>query len=763
MIISVISAISLGLMLISILIVIIRFKNQKNRENKILYLSSFRHGKGTIVYFIPFCLFFVGYIYNQNHVLNSFIYALKDSVELVVLKLNLNTFSALMSENTCYKVAIYSCFLLVCLNSSLFIFALIHQKLWYFYRMLKYQKRSTDKIIIFGNNAQNHSVYRSDNKNEKIIVGKISNQEAQVLYTKNILYKNEECSQNFITEIITNCIQKKYSTFIVINTNDDNLNLSICNDFIKSMNIMDEKNRVLCYSKLRIFTFGDPKLEKIYEDVVENGCGCISFVNKYKKVAIDLVAKHPFSQYLGENELDYKTACLKKDVEINTLLIGFGKTNQQFFLTSVANNQFMTQEDITSTVISKPVNYYLFDHHFTLNSKKLNHSYHRYKNEFESVINDATKKNDYLPLPNEPANIYAYKLDIYDIQFYKQIKEIVENPNHVNFVVVAYSTDLENIDMAKKIACKFKEWGINNFRIFVKIRDEYNINQISIADNCVIFGNENKVVYNMNSIASDHLEKMAQMRNFVYDLEYSIKEKIKELEQKQEKTGAEKANSLYLSQTEIDKIKKESYKNWYLKKLEYDRESSVYCILSIRSKLNLIGLDCCLKEENDKKALTEAEYLNIYAQGDLPKYYKECNADGKPIVKYPLCFKNSLRLKLAMHEHLRWNAFMISKGFIPASKKQILEEKNASNKHTNGKNISLRRHGNLTTLEGLKEYRNMITDREMNLPQNKEISAYQLLRGNDVIKYDYQIMDDAHWFLTRNGYKIIRKSQNTHN
>jgi hypothetical protein len=137
--------------------------------------------------------------------------------------------------------------------------------------MLKYQKRSTDKIIIFGNNAQNHSVYRSDNKNEKIIVGKISNQEAQVLYTKNILYKNEECSQNFITEIITNCIQKKYSTFIVINTNDDNLNLSICNDFIKSMNIMDEKNRVLCYSKLRIFTFGDPKLEKIYEDVVENG------------------------------------------------------------------------------------------------------------------------------------------------------------------------------------------------------------------------------------------------------------------------------------------------------------------------------------------------------------------------------------------------------------------------------------------------------------------------------------------------------------
>jgi hypothetical protein len=168
--------------------------------------------------------------------------------------------------------------------------------------MLKYQKRSTDKIIIFGNNAQNHSVYRSDNKNEKIIVGKISNQEAQVLYTKNILYKNEECSQNFIAEIIANCIQKKYSTFIVINTNDDNLNLSICNDFVKSMNIMDEKNRVLCYSKLRIFTFGDPKLEKIYDDVVENGCGCISFVNKYKKVAIDLVAKHPFSQYLGENE-----------------------------------------------------------------------------------------------------------------------------------------------------------------------------------------------------------------------------------------------------------------------------------------------------------------------------------------------------------------------------------------------------------------------------------------------------------------------------
>jgi hypothetical protein len=56
----------------------------------------------------------------------------------------------------------------------------------------------------------------------------------------------------------------------------------------------------------------------------------------------------------------------------------------------------------------------------------------------------------------------------------------------------------------------------------------------------------------------------------------------------------------------------------------------------------------------------------------------------------------------------------------------------------------MRLHGNLTTFEGLVEYRRMIAARD----GVSEESA-------DVIKYDYQLMDDAYWLLSQNGYSIV--------
>jgi hypothetical protein len=108
---------------------------------------------------------------------------------------------------------------------------------------------------------------------------------------------------------------------------------------------------------------------------------------------------------------------------------------------------------------------------------------------------------------------------------------------------------------------------------------------------------------------------------------------------------------------------------------------------------------------------------------------------------------------MAIHEHYRWNSFMISKGMIPSTIKQIKEEKIISNhgkeRYTNGKNYSLRRHGNLTTFDGLLEFRKIIATRDN---CSEEIT--------DVIKYDYQLLDDAYWLLSKNGYKIVHKDNN---
>ena len=727
-----INIISLGcliLMVISVLIVV-RDLISKNREEKILYMRSFKKGKGAVIYLFSIPLFWIGYIYTGQNIINSFFYAIRRSVELIVLRYDVSPIQSIIEDNILYRIAIYLCFSLVCLNAILFIISLANQHLWRFCKELKFKYSNKEKIILLGNNIHNHSIYLSDKNRKGIIIAKISNDDAQSLYIKDILYRNQEPSHQCVLDIINRSIKSKSGHIVIINTENDAKNIEISRSFINAISQLNDENRLNCFRKLRIFVFGDPKYETIYEDIEFNSCGCVSHINKYKKIAIDIVEKHPFSLYMNDHHVDYSTSLVKDDVEINALLVGFGKTNQQFFLTSVANNQFATQTE--SGIGLKSVNYHLFDQNAVAQNKKLNHSYNRYESEFANINID-----DYLPLPEHPAKTYFHKLDINDNAFYKDIYSVVSNANDsVNFVVIAFGSDLENIDMAKKLSCKFREWRITNFNIFVKVRNHNNDVKFNKDEHCYIVANEDESVYNIERILSDNISNMAQLRDIAYEIEYEIVQ-----------------NNTSSTQERITAIKERASRDWYLRKTQLDRESCVYCCLSLRSRLNLIGLDYCSLEDC-RKAISEQEYLSIYALDDMPDFsYYNMNADGKRIIHYPLDYKASLRRNLAIQEHLRWNSFMISKGIVPATREQILSEITPSGKYTNGKNVSLRRHGCLTTFDGLLEYRKIIANRDL-LP-NETMQQAEVRK--DVIKYDYQLMDDAYWLLTKSGYKIIRK------
>ncbi|MBQ7407719.1 MAG: hypothetical protein IJW13_00370, partial [Clostridia bacterium] len=280
-----------------------------------------------------------------------------------------------------------------------------------------------------------------------------------------------------------------------------------------------------------------------------------------------------------------------------------------------------------------------------------------------------------------------------------------------------------------------KEWGLNNTYIFVRSRREYKEIEQSFDEKCFFFGNEKQSVYNFNAIVNDKFNKMAAMRNEVYDIEYEVTH-----------------NEDKVNYTEEDflNIKKQSSVSWYLHKTQTDRLSSIYCCLSLRCKLHMLGLDYC-SSDSAEKGLTESEYFNIYAKDDMPNTsFYNVTIDGKAIVKYTTDYKQSKRKNLAMCEHYRWNSFMISQGFVPASINSILSEKIVNKKgvekYSNGKNISIRTHGNLTTFEGLKQFSKLIAQRDGKSEAEK-----------DVIKYDYQLLDDAYWFITKTGNKIIYK------
>ena len=84
--------------------------------------------------------------------------------------------------------------------------------------------------------------------------------------------------------------------------------------------------------------------QSVFEEIVSKSSCCISYINKYQQLAIDFVDRYPFAKFMNENQIDYKTSLIKDNVNINAFLIGFGKTNQEIFLTSVANNQFITKD-----------------------------------------------------------------------------------------------------------------------------------------------------------------------------------------------------------------------------------------------------------------------------------------------------------------------------------------------------------------------------------------------------------------------------------
>ena len=102
----------------------------------------------------------------------------------------------------------------------------------------------------------------------------------------------------------------------------------------------------------------------------------------------------------------------------------------------------------------------------------------------------------------------------------------------------------------------------------------------------------------------------------------------------------------------------------------------------------------------------------------------------------------------ALCEHYRWNACMITDGYVPAKKEEILRGVRVTDGkevHTNGTDKGTKKHGNLTTFSGLDIFADMISERD-------GVSAEKA----DVKAFDAQLIDDADELFAFSGLKIVR-------
>lgn len=717
----------------------------KKRPEKIAFLRSFKKGKCAIIYVVAIPLYCIGHLYGKRAMGESVFLAINKSINLVVLKYDMSSISALMENNELYKNTVYFCFVLVAANALILTCSILNQHIWELWQSLRTTFTRKDKLFIFGNNSDNRRIYKSDKKRNKTIIDNMSDKDCEKLYVDKMAYISTAYLDKTIARLqrIINKRDRQYA--VIINTGSDDKNIEICRAFIKNIDGSGADNKEHLFMSFRIYVFGDPRYEAVYNDIIASGYGCIHYVNKYAQMAMDFIDKYPLTLFMDETQIDYETSLVKDDVEINVFIIGFGETNQQIFLSSVANNQFMTAGKDGKPVL-KAVNYHIFDKEESAdNNKNLNHSYYRFKHERENF-----NSNEYLPLPEIPACEIPHILDINDKDFYNIIrdslkKKPLENdercngetrPADANFIIIAFGSDLENIDMAQKLLEKRQEWGIKNLPIFVKVRKWRKDDTFIGEDGCYFIANEADTVYNIEKILNDKIYRMSQKQNGIYDIDGALSRK---------KTSE-------VTKKAVVEHSRRSMRKWYRVRTPVERESNVYVCLSLRSKLNLMGLDYCEKDNKDFKGLSEQEYLAIYARDDMPDMDAySVTAEGRRIIRYGIELKASRRRTMAMLEHQRWNSYMITKGLVPASISQIKYETVRTDEtleYTNGKNYRLRRHGNITTFEGLEQFRKIVAARDG-----------KSLAETDVIKYDYQLLDQAHWLLDSSGFKIIKKNK----
>ncbi|MCR4675902.1 MAG: hypothetical protein K5634_01570 [Sphaerochaetaceae bacterium] len=673
-------------------------EKSKQREERILFLRSFKKGKMGIICIPAFALYLIGILYSGKTLTVAIAETIPLTLRLLTLGYRLDPVRQLSEACPIYHFTmVFVCYMSV-VNASLFAISLFEQRISFQFST-RNRKTSCSKIMdtetcwIFGNNTQNNMLYNSDPEygfKRRIIIDKFPYGGDENLFLKGIHYGamgTLEEEANLLKDYLEHLSDNKQKSFtIVINWDSDDSNIDLANTYSKvimdyaSGKTAEEINSSL--SKLSIFIFGNEKYYSIYNEIEKKSFGCFIHVNKHRIISQNFIWNHPFTDVLAKDCIDCDKALLREDTGINVFMIGFGKTNNRLFADLVSSNQFII-EDKKAEKGCRPftANYYLYDSKENIYSKELDHNFFRYLDFYNKHKDDGR----YLPMADIPANVYQkFNTDINSPDFYKSLSTVLgtKKKDH-NIFIVAFGDDLENIDFANKLYYKKVEWNIPCMKIFVKVCSSKYKDQCCSEDICV-FGADREI-YSMMNIHAQGLFNLA----LYADMEF-------------ERLTAE---------TDPD-VPKVADRKWYtFTRNNIERQNSYYAGINYKLKLGLMGLEL-VSDGTD----------GIISNEEFKEHYNKC------------------RDSLAIQEHLRWNAFMICNGYVPSTIKEILNPENKGIVHEE------KRHGYLTNHDGLDQYASLLSE---NFGKPKEVY--------DVKKYDTIMMDRCYEILQSQGASIKRK------
>ena len=447
-----------------------------------------------------------------------------------------------------------------------------------------------DKVVHYLNNNQNTIVWIND---------KLNKNDLDSISSKNIKYLNIEFNIKNMEKILKKA--SKLNVIVLDSFDLDNL-LNIISSF-KDNNLFDSK-------KLSFFIEVDNKLLEHLKDNyinLNNLSAYVKVFSKYEMIARNLNYQYPLSSLLNKDAIDEYFA-VKKDIDINNFIFGFGKMGEELFKMNVSNNQFCYRDN--NKYHAKQVNYYIYDQNNTAISSDYLERCETYKkfysDEYFEILEDVCNLN--------VNNKYICEKLLSD-DFLKYIKK-----DSNNFIYLCLDNDDLNIKLASRIKLYLNSLNIDfNYKIFLRVENDKNVLLNNDLD-FIYFGNELDIL-DHDVIVNDKLSSLAIKLNEHYNRnkkDYTIND-------------------------------------WY--KLSYIKQySNIYASLNAGFKLGLMGLKIGDKE------MERDEYFDIYSDGLKEFKYDDYNA----------YFKISKRNTFGYLEHLRWNAFYILNGYLPMKKKECV-------------------------------------------------------------------------------------------
>lgn len=558
--------------------------------------------KNTIFWFLPvllflFCLYLMAHIHKSGGFLVvGFLTSISAALKSFAFEINTGTLETVLNINVMFSIAFYFAYFLAALTVIGTFLSLTKDYLLNLIALSQKIKKTCD-IVIGYNESSLH--YINQNPNQTILWANeaLSSDQKKFLYDNDITFISGALdSESFIKKGFK--LNVRYN-FITFESQESDYQILI--DEFKKIN----KKGYL------VFLYLEAKYQEM--EVVrnqylkqkdENPNLFIRVFSRYELIARKFVTNFTIPALL-DNSFYNENKTIKEEKEINVIFYGFGKVNASLFTMFCQNNQLVGLID--NKLVSKPVNYYVFDkNEFAVNDKRINYlmrNFDEFEKDFEVI--------------EKPCNFNTLNYDINSYEATSKIKEITNNKNSYNIIFVSYGSDYENAETAIWLKGQL---NAKNTKIVARLKKQ-KLNDDSI----VYFGNELAVINHLY-IVNEELQQLAKDIDGQYSKLFTL--------------------------NELD------LENYWDNLSQIELYSNYYSAMNIKFKLNLMGLD--LTKDEDAVSITMEEFMAIYHENE------NNNLDN-----YQKYFDTSLRNVIAYSEKLRWNAFYLFNGYRPMPAEMI--------------------------------------------------------------------------------------------